>query len=159
MSAAFSKPRSAARPLSVISHRVRALECRIENGGVAIPVDAVGQIVEYDVAPLPLARGAVRGLGLVDGKIVVSLGMGRVGSGRRRAKGVLLRTANDTGHWAFEVTEVLSFIEVDEPAAGTSERGRHGMTVATADARELAWIDADRIVADADLPFAMGGSR
>jgi len=72
---------NAERLPATVSHaarRVRALECRVEGGGVAIPVDAVGQIVEYDVAPLPLARGAVRGLGLVDGMIVVSLGMGRV---------------------------------------------------------------------------------
>ena len=157
MSAASSKPRSVVRPLSAPSHRVRALECRIENGGIAIPVDAVGQIVEYDVAPLPLARGAVRGLGLVDGKIVVSLGFGRIGGGRRRAKGVLLRTANDSGHWAFEVTEVLSFIEVGEPREGMN--GGRGVTVSTSDARELAWIDADRVVANADAMFEMGASR
>src|SRR4051812_12770226 len=157
MSAAFSKPRSATRILSATARRVRALECRVESGGIAIPIDAVGQIVEYDVAPLPLARGAVRGLGLVDGKIVVSLGLGRVGVGRRRAEGVLLRTANDTGHWAFEVTEGLSFIAVDE--AGGDTGGGRGVTVSTADSRELAWIDAERVIADADALFAAGGAR
>ena len=146
MSDAIVKP-APVRP-SPSPRRVRALECRVESGGIAIPVDAVGQIVEYEVAPLPLARGAVRGLGLVDGALVVSLGMGRCGSGRRRAKAVLLRTTNGVGHWAFEVTEVLTFIEVDEP-------GSHALLaplrrVATSDARELTWIDADRVVADAD---------
>src|SRR5438105_1439864 len=43
--------------------RVRALECRVEGGAVAIPVESVGQIVEYEVAPLPLARGAARVVG------------------------------------------------------------------------------------------------
>src|SRR5438309_11345433 len=103
MSAAFSKPRSATRILSATARRLRALECRVENGGIAIPVESVGQIVEYDVAPLPLARGAVRGLGLVDGKLVVSLGIGRCAEGRRHTKGVLLRTSDATGHWAIEV--------------------------------------------------------
>jgi hypothetical protein len=109
---------------------------------VAIPVEAVGQIVEYEVAPLPLARGAVRGLGIVDGKLVVSLGVGRRADERRRTKGILLRTEGASGHWAFEVIEVLSFIEVSPDDAG-----------------ERAWIDAERLVAEADLPFALEATK
>jgi hypothetical protein len=140
---------------SMHRRRVRALECRVEAGTIAIPVDAVGQIVEYDVSPLPLARGAVRGLGLVDGKLVVSLGIGRCADGRRHTKGVLLRTAEASGHWALEVVEVLSFIEVAAPSA----HGGGTVRVATDDARDLRWIDADRLVAEAGEPFFDGAVR
>jgi hypothetical protein len=109
---------------------------------VAIPVEAVGQIIEYDVAPLPLARGAVRGLGLVDGKLVISLGVGRRAEERRRTKGILLRTSEAVGYWALEVVEVLSFIEASPD-----------------DTAERAWIDADRLVAEADLPFAAEATK
>jgi hypothetical protein len=133
---------------------VRALECRVEHGrSVAIPVEAVGQIVEYEVAPLPLAQGVVRGLGLVDGKLVVSLGVGLRPEGRRRTKGVLLRTAEASGHWAFEVTEIVSFIDVEAP------RTRGASRVMTADTREIAWLDVDDVVSRLDGIFGDGAER
>jgi hypothetical protein len=128
------------------ARRVRALECRTESGTFAIAVDAVGQIVEYDVAPLPLARGSVRGLGLVEGRLVVSLGIGPRPEGRRRTKGLLLRTAKADGHWALEVAEVVSFVEV-------VTSGGEGARAATDDDRELAWIDPESLVAGASTPF------
>jgi hypothetical protein len=114
------------------TRRVRALECLVERARVAIAVDSVAQIVEYEVAPFALACGAARGLALVDGALVVSLGIGRVDGGRRRrTKGILLRTPQ-VGHWAFEVTEVLSFVDVEKGAAPGA-----------------LWIDAEEIVARA----------
>ncbi len=141
------RPRPSSPPAAL---RVRALECRLERGSIAIPVEAVGQIVEYEVAPLPLTRGAVRGLGIVNGKLVVSLGVGACDEGRRRTKGILLRTAEPYGHWAFEVSEVISFIEVEPPRAGR---------VRTVDAREIAWLDVEDVVARADAAFADGATR
>ncbi len=133
--------------------RVRALECRVENGSIAIPVEAVGQIVEYEVCPLPLARGAVRGLGLIDGQLVISLALGTARPvERRRAKGVLLRVEDQGGVWALEVNEVLSFVEVDVPSVRT-----RGAKVKTPDARELTWLDAERLVAEVDLLLAEDG--
>lgn len=136
--------------------RMRALECRVDGGTIALAVEAVGQIVEYDVAPLPLARGAVRGLGLVDGRLVVSLGIGRSASAaRRRTKGLLLRTAHEaSGHWALEVLEVLSFVETGAPA--TDEKGP---CVSTADARRVAWVDVEQLIAGAGEPFEDGALR
>jgi hypothetical protein len=127
----------------------------VEGGNVAIPVDAVGQIVEYEVAPLPLARGGVRGLGLIDGKLVVSVGpgRGRPREGRRHVKGVILRTANSTEHWAFEVLEVLSFIEVTTP----EKRG--GACVVAGENRELVWLDVEEMVQTANVPIMTGAAE
>ncbi|HEY2516311.1 MAG TPA: hypothetical protein VGI39_35815 [Polyangiaceae bacterium] len=135
--------------------RTRALECRVDGGTIALSVEAVGQIVEYDVAPLPLARGAVRGLGLVDGRLVVSLGIGRAPPvERRRTKGLLLRTAEASGHWALEVLEVLSFVETGAPSADEK-----GPCVSTDDARRVAWVDVEQLIAGAGEPFVEGTRR
>src|SRR5258705_13824794 len=95
-----------------------ALECFVDRARIAIPVEAVAQIVEYDVAsPFPLGQKHVGGLGLHDGKVVISVSLSARGVGsivkRRRTKGILLSIPRRTGiDWALEVGEVGSFVRV-----------------------------------------------
>jgi hypothetical protein len=90
--------------LRVAQHRPRALECRLEDRLVAIPWENVEGIAEYEVVALPEAREPVRGISVVRGKLVLSLGLGACPDGRRRrARGVVLRTTDEPGRWIFEM--------------------------------------------------------
>jgi hypothetical protein len=128
---------------------MKGIACRVGKADVGLPFGSVGQIIEYPVFPLPLARPYVAGLGLHDDWPLISLNLSRTGvkaSGPepRLAKGVLLHTASATVRWALEVTELGSFVE----ATPTSRAPAPGLELppwisqaSTREGRPLAWID------------------
>src|SRR3954447_10084577 len=94
----------------------RGIGCRVGRADIALPFEAVGQIVEYEVYPLPLARPFIGGLGLFEQWPLVSValagGTNRLRSGSRLAKGIMLATASAGTSWALEVDDLGSFLEV-----------------------------------------------
>jgi hypothetical protein len=132
---------------------VRALECRVEGASLAIPVENVGQIVEFELSPLPLSQPGVRGLALIDGKLVVALGVAGARGERRQTKGVLLRTADASERWVLEVVEVMSFVDVTAPDR------RDGGRVTTDDSRQLLWLDVEQLVKTVNVPGTVGAAE
>jgi chemotaxis signal transduction protein len=137
----------------------RGLECRIGKAPVAVPTDAVAQIVDYDVAsPSPLASPWIGGIGVHAGRVVVSVSLGPSRRGalprRRRTRGIVLNTPQSRAGFAIEVSQVLSLVDLEiadlPPAAG--ELGlplwlREGRT---ASGQKLGWIDVNAMVREFD---------
>jgi hypothetical protein len=123
---------------------VDALECVIGDTPTALALDVAGQVVEYDVSPLPLACDHVIGLGVHKGRIVVSLGIEPAPSaGRRRTTAVLLELPGAKESFGFEVGRVVGFVRVMREDGSETVDG-HG-SVTTADGRRIRWIDVRRI--------------
>ena len=133
----------------------RGLQCRIGRTPVAIPSEAVAQIVDYDLAsPAPLASPWIGGIGVHAGRVVVSISLGPAVRGplprRRRTRGVVLNTPHARAGFAIEVSQVLSLVELeiaDLPRAA-SDLGlpawlREGSTAA---GQKLGWIDVNAMV-------------
>jgi hypothetical protein len=133
----------------------RGIGCRVGKADIALPFASVGQIVEYTVFPLPLARPYIGGVGLHEERPLVSVALARGGgvvarSGPRLAKGIRLETGSPGIAWALEVDELGSFLEVTlrprAPAQGLDLPP--WISQATAgDGRTFAWIDVPAMVA------------
>ena len=131
------------------------LECVIGRVQFALPVDAVHQVAEYEVAPPPpLASPWVGGLGLYSGRVLVSISLlsRRVGPApaRRSAKGVLLNTPGSEVYWALEVGSVASFVKAKVLSKGVQvgqAKLPAWVTAAVADdGRSLGWIHAEQMM-------------
>jgi hypothetical protein len=131
----------------------RGIGCRVGRADIALPFEAVGQIVEYEVYPLPLARPFIGGLGLFEQWPLVSValagGTNRLRSGSRLAKGIMLATASAGTSWALEVDDLGSFLEVRIKPRGPAP----GLDVppwisqaSTAEGRAYAWIDVSAML-------------
>ncbi len=117
-----------------------ALECVIGGEPTAIALDVAGQVVEYVVSPLPLASEQVLGIGVLKGRLVVSLGIEPTPApGPRHTTAVLLDLPGAKESFAVEVGRVVGFVRVlREDGAHTSEGHP---TVTTADGRRIRWFD------------------
>jgi CheW-like protein len=141
---------------SAIGSTVTGIRCRIGRAEVALPLAEVGQIIEYPVFPLPLARRWIGGLGLHEDRPLVSVALARlpdrVRGHERKAQGILLQ-----GHgayevdWALEVDELGTFLRatliskpapsgLDVPVWISQARDDEGKTVG--------WIDVPSMLAD-----------
>jgi hypothetical protein len=139
-----------------IGATVMGIRCRIGRAEVALALPHVGQIIEYPVFPLPLARRWIGGLGLHDEQPLISVALARTqerprGEGTRTARGILLDGESREVGWALEVDELGSFVRVTVSSRPASE----GLDVppwisqARDDAgRTLGWIDVPAMVAD-----------
>ncbi len=137
----------------------RGLECRIGKAPIALPTDAVAQIVDYDVAsPAPLASPWIGGIGVHAGRVVVSVSLGPSQRGalprRRRTRGVVLNTPGARAGFAIEVSQVLSLVDLEVLALprAASELGLpiwlcEGRNAA---GRKLGWIDVNAMVREFD---------
>ena len=94
---------------SGIGTAVTGIRCRIGRAEVALPLGEVGQIIEYSVFPLPLARRWIGGLGLHEDRPLVSVALARlpdrVRGQQRKAQGILLQ-----GHGFYQVDWALEQI-------------------------------------------------
>jgi hypothetical protein len=149
---------------------MKGIACRVGKADVGLPVGAVGQIIEYPVFPLPLARPYVAGLGLHDDWPLISLHLHRTdaraaGAEPRLAKGVLLDAGHggdggDTGvRWALEVTELGSFVEVTPTGrapAPALDLPPWISQASTRDGRTLAWIDVGAMLEELAAALPVG---
>jgi chemotaxis signal transduction protein len=95
-----------------------ALKCVMQGELVAVPVDIVAQIIEYEVGSLPLARAWVGGIGMFEGRVVLSLRpvSAQVAPGARATKAILLAHETSTLRWAVEVDSVLELVSLESLA-------------------------------------------
>jgi chemotaxis signal transduction protein len=131
------------------------LECLIGKARVAMPLEMVKQVIEYQLAPPPpLAQNWVGGLGLFENQAVVSIALvPRRGElpPRQIVKGVLLKSVS-RGRlgWVLEVSSVLSFVRARILAKREHEgRGKLPawiLRAATTDDRLTGWIDVVAMV-------------
>jgi len=151
-----TQDRSGAAPVEVSGGSlVSGLECRVGRAPIAIPVSSVAQIIEYQTSPLPLARRWVTGMGLHDGRLVLTIGLvpEREGAalGPRPAKAVLLLLPGSEVGWGLEVSEVLPFVRVTSIAGAGSGPSRPDLPPwigrgTTEDGRSIGWIDVPAMI-------------
>jgi hypothetical protein len=128
---------------------VRGIACRSGKAELALPFETVGQIIEYTVYPLPLARPFIAGLGLHQDWPLVSVNLSRGGESLRTgaprlAKGILLDTAGTAVPWALEVDELGTFVEATlgpRVAVPGLDLPPWIGKASTTNGRTLAWID------------------
>jgi hypothetical protein len=127
------------------------LECLIGRARVAVPIDAVAQIIEYEVAPPPpLARRWVGGLGTYAEKVVLSVALvaprpGATQPLKRTAKGVLLQSGDSELAWVLEITQVAARVKA-KVVAKSVQVGQDKLppwinSASTEDKRSIGWID------------------
>jgi hypothetical protein len=153
-----SHDRSGAAPVEVsAASLVSGLECRVGRAPIAVPVASVAQIIEYQTSPLPLARRWVSGMGLHDGRLVLTIGLvpereGAV-AGPRPAKAILLHLPGSEVGWGLEISEVLPFVRVTAIEAAGSGPSRPDLPPwigrgTTEDGRSIGWIDVPAMIRD-----------
>ena len=135
---------------------VTGIRCRIGRAEVGLPLTEVGQIIEYPVFPLPLARRWIGGLGLHDERPLVSVALARlpdrVRGQQRNAVGILLQ-----GHgayqvdWALEVDELGTFLRatmISKPVATGLDVPVWISQARDDDGKAVGWIDVPAMLAD-----------
>jgi len=127
-------------------HRVNTIECVSEGRSFLLSTDAVSQIIEYDVAPLPLARTHVAGLGVSGAEVVISIILTRRAPPpeRRRVTGALLTTKQVGPRWAIEISRVRSLVRARlAPPSGNEWL----LDAHTDDGRKLPFFDVEHMLA------------
>jgi chemotaxis signal transduction protein len=139
---------------------VAGLECRVGKAPIAVPVDSIAQIIEYDTVPLPLARRWIAGVGLHAERLVLTVALvsdrpgpdDRPHSGPHRTRGVLLRLPDTEIAWTLEVQEVLRLVrarvESGRPSADSRELPPWIARASTEDGRAIGWIDVPAMLAE-----------
>jgi len=153
-----SHDRSGAAPAEIgATSLVSGLECRVGRAPIAIPVASIAQIVEYQTSPLPLARRWVAGMGLHDGRLVLTIGLvpeqADAPAGPRPAKAILLHVPGSEVGWALEINEVLLFVRMTSIERPGSTPPLPGLPpwigrVTTEDGRSIGWIDVPAMISD-----------
>jgi len=159
-----SHERSGAAPAEVgATSLVSGLECRVGRAPLAIPVASIAQIIEYQTAPLPLARRWVTGMGLHDGRLVLTIGLvpERTSAGPRPAKAILLHAPGSEVRWALEINEVLLFVRVTSIEEAATAPSRPDLPPwigrgTTEDGRSLGWIDVPAMIRSLTIPEESG---
>jgi hypothetical protein len=127
------------------------LECWAGKSKLVLPIEAVRQIIEYELSPPPpMARRFVGGFAMHDGRLVVSLALAPAvfAPPGTRMKGILLQGALNGIEFALAVTQVGGFVTctpVDEPR--DPKRPRWLTKVATADKRTAVFLDVPMFLA------------
>jgi CheW-like protein len=133
---------------------VKGIACRAGKAELALPFETVGQIIEYNVFALPLARPFIAGLGLHDDWPLISVTLSRnIETPRmgtpRVAKGILLETAGTEVAWALEVDELGTFVDVTlgpRVAVPGLDLPPWIGKASTIQGRNLAWIDVSAML-------------
>ena len=140
------------------SSLISGLECRVGKAPLAIPVESIAQIIEYQTVPLPLARRWIAGIGMHEGRLVLTIGLLSTERNTNRfteprlTTAILLHLPHSDVAWALEVREVMLFIratsiESRRPSSG-DELPAWIRRATTTDGRSLGWIDVPAMVAD-----------
>ena len=126
----------------------RGLECVIGERHIVVPLRFVDQLIEYPRASLPLAREGVAGLGVSQGKLLVSLSLASAKSPAVATKAVLLRALAPAVTFALEVDRTLSFVDLSAGAATDLAPPREPWLshVTSADGRHVLRLDVESLV-------------
>jgi hypothetical protein len=126
----------------------RGLECVIGERRIVVPLRFVDQLLEYPRASLPLAREGVLGLGVYQGKLLVSLSLASARSPAAVTKAVLLRALAPAVTFALEVDRTLSFVDLLAGAAPDHAPPREPWLshMTGADGRRVLRLDVESLV-------------
>jgi hypothetical protein len=134
---------------------VTGIRCRVGKAEVALPLEGVGQIIEYPVCPLPLARRFIGGLGLYDGRPLLSIALTRLpekARGQSRiTRGILLMAGNDADmDWALEVDQLGAFVRATlvPHSAGADELPPWIRQARDPEGKSFGWIDVPAMLSD-----------
>jgi chemotaxis signal transduction protein len=142
------------------------LICVIGRALVAIPAKSVARIVEYDMAtPLPLGHALIGGLGVCEGKLLVSVSLSSGADNRieprRRARGVIVHAPRAFAvEWAVEIDEVGAFSRVHRgPVRGRPQSHLPSWVdlAETAEGLAIGWIDVPTMIDDLSKGHGAGG--
>ena len=138
------------------------IECVMRDGThMLLPVGAIDQIIEYSVAPLPLARPFVGGVGRHDDALLISITLsGAVATSAERYRtGALLVLPRGSSKllWAVELSRALTVANVvsvgrvvDEPSpnggSATQSSVKWLTTAVVEDGRTLHWLDVPQLL-------------
>lgn len=126
------------------AQEVLGVECATGGERLVVPSSAIDQIVEVEVAPLPLAPPFVLGLAVRGDELVLTVSAGRhvAATSRGVTKAVLLTNTGMPMRVAVAIDEVISFVK----ASVRGDEGRSWKRRATSsDGREVAWVDVERL--------------
>jgi chemotaxis signal transduction protein len=134
---------------------VTGIRCRVGKAEVALPLEGVGQIIEYPICPLPLARRFIGGLGLYDGRPLLSIALTRLpekARGQSRiTRGILLMAGNDADmDWALEVDQLGAFVRATlvPHSAGADELPPWIRQARDPEGKSFGWIDVPAMLSD-----------
>lgn len=112
---------------------VDVLACALAQAWIGIPRQAVVQVIEYDLAPLPAAARYVGGVAVHGDELLVSIALSQsFGTHARRTRGVVVNAPGPT-RWCVEVSSVQGF-------AGAAASPRSAR-----DAALPAWLQRSRL--------------
>jgi chemotaxis signal transduction protein len=133
------------------------LLCLAGRARIVVPTNDILQVIEYPVcAQLPLAARFVGGLGLFDGRVIISVAIDTklgVEHAQRVTKGLLVKSGGPSAAaWAIEVSEVRALVEVSQaPVLGVvdhPEKARFVSWRRTRDDDIVGWIDVAAMIAE-----------
>jgi chemotaxis signal transduction protein len=134
---------------------VAGIRCRVGKAEIALPLDGVGQIIEYPVVALPLARRFVGGVGLHQGRPLLSIALGRLPDRprgqQRTTRGILLEAGRgDQMEWALEIEQMGTFVRaILMPQAPKNPELPPWISQARdPEGKLLGWIDVPAMLAD-----------
>jgi len=134
---------------------VAGIRCRVGKAEIGPPLDGVGQIIEYPVVALPLARRFIAGVGLHQGRPLLSIALGRLPEkprGQQRStRGILLDVGrSDQIEWALEVDQMGTFVRATllPQAPANPELPPWISQARDAEGKLLGWIDVAAMLAD-----------
>jgi hypothetical protein len=124
----------------------RALECVIGRWRFGVPVESVQQVVDLEMdRPPPLAHPWVGGMGLHEGRAMVSIALfPSPGRARRQVKGLWLTVEGVPTGYVLEVSSVGTFIEAEVKQRRVTVGGKPlpaFVTSAVVSSRSIGWID------------------
>jgi hypothetical protein len=132
------------------------LDCLIGAAHVAVPIETVERLVEYEVgAAPPLAQPWVGGIGLLPDQLFISVRLRPlpVSRPRREAKGLLIRAVPGRPRWAIEVDRIVGSFAVGlehdfSPLGAFTEIPSGWLSTATrVDGTALSWLDTQAVEA------------
>jgi hypothetical protein len=107
-------------------------------------------------SPLPLGRRHFGGIGVIEGRISVSIRLfdRRSPAGVHRTKGVVLNMGRAPVDWALEVDAIGAFVQIDVHPEPRSTRARPGFVrdVRAAGGHVMSWLDVDALVKEISAP-------
>jgi hypothetical protein len=130
------------------------LDCVVGTAHVAVPIEHVLRLVEYEVAAtIPLAQPWIGGIGALGADLFLSVRLLRgAKGGRRDVKGLLLRERPGSIRWALEVDRVAGTEEIivtPEFARPTGDGLPVGwlLEAERLEGDTIAWLDVDAVLA------------
>ncbi len=132
------------------------LEFSIGRARVAVPVESVYQIIQYETTPLPLARRWVGGLSVYQGRIIISVAL--IGdrapdtARRKETEGIVVSADESEIGWALEVLSVVGMVQAtvrpkrEQP--GSDKLPPWISAARTVDGRSIGWLDVPTLLKD-----------